>query len=587
MAALPGFLLPLIMIHRDRNLYEAKAKQEALQLLQQAVLKKYNLVNNTKDLLKQLSKQPEVMGANATACNQFMANLRQKYPFYTTLGVVNPDGLATCSAIPMKGSVRADDRLWFQRAIQTRNFAVGKYQIGKITNLPIVSFAYPVVDSAGAVQSVIFASLDLSYINQLVAAEQLSPGTTVSVIDREGTILVRSPEGAKWVGKSIRDTPLFRELSSSKGQTVTVETFDADGVPHIFALGRLLPQELPELTMVIGIPEENVQAQVVRNLTVSLLLVLFVTGAALAIAGWFSQQFIQRPIARLQAATDQMTAGDLQARVEPPYGTRQLERLAVTFNDMADALEHHIAERATVQQERERAELELRFVSVVSHELRAPLSTLQMIAEMFETFGERISEERKQSYLRQLRILVDQMTQLMNDVLLIRRAETANLQIRRSRLDFADFCQNLIRSLQVGDNQERAIALDCQGDCSNVWLDETLLQSILTNLLTNAMKYSSPETTVYLDLNCTEQTVILQVRDEGIGIPVDDQARLFEMFYRAGNVGSISGTGLGLAIVKRFVDLLQGEMTVESVVNVGTTFRVVLPLLPEAVGSGQ
>jgi signal transduction histidine kinase len=580
--ALPGFLLTLVMIHRERNLFEAKAKQKALQVLQQALLKEYNLVDQTEALLKQLSEQPQVVDSNPVVCNAFMAKIHQQHSIYTTFGAISPAGLVTCSAIPLPGSTRATDRSWFQQAIRTQSFAVGKYKVGRITNRPILSFGYPVIDSTKAVKAVVFASLDLSYINELVAVEQLPLTTTISIIDREGTILVRSPEGAKWIGKSIRDTPLFSELRTSKGKTVTAEASDVDGVSRIYALGRLLPQDVPDLTIVIGIPESSVQSQSNRDLRDSLLLVSLITGLALVSAGWFSQQSIQRPITRLQAVTHQLAEGNLQVRVQSPYGPGKLGQLAIAFNEMADALERYLAERANVQREQERAELELRFVSIVSHELRSPLSALKMVAELLETFGEQITEERKQFYFQQLGALVNQMTQLMDDVLLIRRAEVENLATRPSRLDLENFCRSLIRHLQTGMNQARAIAVSCQGDCATVFLDEALLRSILTNLLTNALKYSSPESTVHLDLSCTEQAVVIQIRDEGIGIPADDQIRLFEMFYRAGNVNGISGTGLGLAIVKRFVECLDGEITFESVVGVGTTFTVILPLLSES-----
>lgn len=581
MAALPGFLLTLVMIPRERNLLETNTKQEALQLLQQAMLKEHNLVDQSEALLKQLSEQPQVMGADAAACNAFMAKRHQQYPLYTTLGVIRPDGLVTCSAIPVTDSIRVNDRSWFQTVIRTRSFAIGKYKIGRITNRPILSLGYPVVDSTNVVKAVVFASLDLTHINELVALKDLPLKTTVGIIDREGTILVRSPDGAQWIGKSIRDTPLFNELKTSRGKTVTVEASDVDGVPRLYALGRLLPQEVPDLTIVIGIPEGSIQTQTNRDLIISLLLGFFVTSLALAISEWFSRQSIQRPIARLQAVTHQLAEGNLQVRVQPPYGAGKLGLLAVAFNEMAVALERYVAERANVQREQERAEMELRFVSVVSHELRSPLSSLRMVIELLETFGEQITEERKQFYFQQLSTLVHQMTQLMNDVLLIRSAEVGNLEIRSSRLDLEGFCRHLMSQLQVGTNQERTIAISCEGDCSNVFLDEALLRSILTNLLSNAMKYSSPESMVYLDLSVTEQTVVMEIRDKGIGIPAEDQVRLFEMFYRAGNVGGISGTGLGLAIVKRFVELLYGEITFESAVGIGTTFRVLLPLQPE------
>lgn len=110
-------------------------------------------------------------------------------------------------------------------------------------------------------------------------------------------------------------------------------------------------------------------------------------------------------------------------------------------------------------------------------------------------------------------------------------------------------------------------------------MDEELLNCILTNLLSNGVKYSPPSTEIILKLHCDRQQAIIQVQDQGIGIPTAEQANLFTSFFRAGNARQIEGTGLGLAIVKRCVDLQQGEIQVSSQENIGTTITVTLPLL--------
>jgi signal transduction histidine kinase len=131
----------------------------------------------------------------------------------------------------------------------------------------------------------------------------------------------------------------------------------------------------------------------------------------------------------------------------------------------------------------------------------------------------------------------------------------------------------LIEEIQLTANKH-IIVFCTQEQSTNAYLDEKLLWHILCNLLSNAIKYSPQGGTVHFDLVCKQGEAIFQVRDEGIGIPIADQAQLFNSFYRASNVGTISGTGLGLAIVKKFVDLHGGQIAVESQVGVGTTFTV-------------
>jgi signal transduction histidine kinase len=111
-----------------------------------------------------------------------------------------------------------------------------------------------------------------------------------------------------------------------------------------------------------------------------------------------------------------------------------------------------------------------------------------------------------------------------------------------------------------------------------IFADQKLLRHIVTNLLSNAIKYSPNKENVYFDLDNSDNHIIFQVKDEGIGIPKIEQSGIFNSFHRASNVGTISGTGLGLAIIKRSVDLHGGHIEVESEVNLGTIFKIKLPL---------
>lgn len=231
-----------------------------------------------------------------------------------------------------------------------------------------------------------------------------------------------------------------------------------------------------------------------------------------------------------------------------------------------------------LERERELSELRSGFVSLVSHEFRTPLTTIQSSAELLERYNNRLSEEKKQNHYRRIQQAVQRMTQLLEDVLTIGKAEAGKLQFTPSPMDLVAFCRDLVESLQMSAKPQHQLNFVVIGDGSDAQMDEKLLGHILTNLLTNAIKYSPDGGTVQFDVVCDRTWVIFRIQDSGIGIPPEDLERLFESFGRASNVGAIPGTGLGLAIVKRCVDLHEGEITVESEVGVGTTFTVTLPL---------
>nr|WP_268890188.1 ATP-binding protein [Gloeocapsopsis dulcis] len=144
-------------------------------------------------------------------------------------------------------------------------------------------------------------------------------------------------------------------------------------------------------------------------------------------------------------------------------------------------------------------------------------------------------------------------------------------------INLEDFCLSLVEELQITTNNH-IIAFCSQAQSPNVCLDKKLLRHILTNLISNAIKYSPQGGTVHFELVCDRTTVVFYIQDQGIGIPEVDQTQLFHSFFRASNVGTISGTGLGLAIVKKSVDLHSGKIAVESKLGVGTKFTLTLPL---------
>jgi len=161
--------------------------------------------------------------------------------------------------------------------------------------------------------------------------------------------------------------------------------------------------------------------------------------------------------------------------------------------------------------------------------------------------------------------------------LLIGKVEAGKLEFQPIPIELIKFCRNLIKEIQFNTNSH-IITFCTQEQFISADLDEKLLRQIFSNLLSNAIKYSPQGGNIQFDLIYEPEKVVFRVQDKGIGIPVGEQTKLFDSFYRASNVGNISGTGLGLAIVKKSVDLHNGSIAVESEVGLGTIFVVTLPL---------
>ena len=237
-------------------------------------------------------------------------------------------------------------------------------------------------------------------------------------------------------------------------------------------------------------------------------------------------------------------------------------------------------ERALVEQ-KELVDLKSRFIAMASHDFRTPLTVIWSSSSLLEMqiareFGDDQVEPLQKRFQR-IDESVQQITTLLDDVLTVNRSDTGNVELHPEPVALEDFCQAILQEVQLSATDQHAITFSFAGTADSIRTDRQLLRQILTNLLTNAVKYSPDGGAVRLDVHGEHDGVEIRVQDVGIGIPERDQARLFEVFHRAGNVGGIRGTGLGMAIVKRAVDTLGGSIDFESQVGVGTTFVVRLP----------
>jgi signal transduction histidine kinase len=221
-------------------------------------------------------------------------------------------------------------------------------------------------------------------------------------------------------------------------------------------------------------------------------------------------------------------------------------------------------------------ELKLRFFSMASHELRTPLSTILLSTESLQANFASLSNGQKQSNLERIHLTAQQMSQQITDLLTLTRAEVGKLEFNPQMLDVTSFCQQVIDEIQPGIAQPVEVLID-QPAVKAFW-DKKLVRSLLTNLLSNAAKYSADTSSIQLRLQSDADQATLQVSDQGIGIPAVDQTRILETFQRGSNAGHIAGTGLGLAIVHVCVQLHQGHWQIHSKEGQGTTVLVTLPL---------
>jgi PAS domain S-box-containing protein len=232
--------------------------------------------------------------------------------------------------------------------------------------------------------------------------------------------------------------------------------------------------------------------------------------------------------------------------------------------------------RQALEREAELSDLKTRFVSMVSHEFRTPLAVIQTSSDLLQRYDGRLDASRKAEHLEKIGAQIQHMTGLLEDVLTLGRMDTDGFSVNLQPVALDDLLLEMIAEFDQRPT-ERHLTYACRGNCRSVVVDSKLIRVIVSNLLTNAVKYSPEGSDIHCQLTCEAESIVFSVRDQGVGIPEKDQERLFESFHRAANVGDTPGTGLGLAITKRAVEALGGTITFESQVGVGTAFTVNLP----------
>ncbi len=338
LAVTPALVLILYTASEQRRVAAAHVQDEALRLARVASSQQQRFIEGARQLLIALAKRPDVHHARAGACTTAFADLLSSYPFYANLGAIRADGTIFCSALPFTRPLSAAHRSYFQRAVATREFAVGDYQIGNITQKATVNFGYPVLDASGTVQGVVFAALDLAWLNHLAADARLPADSTLTVIDRHGTILVRYPDAEGWVGRAASEAGILQTVLA-QGEGVT-ETRGADGVERLVAFTPLAEVPAAGYAYVsIGIPSKTAFANANRMLGRNLA-GLGLVGALALVAAWVGGDvFLLRRVTALVKATQRLSAGDLGARTGLPSDKSELGQLARAFDDMATSLQ--------------------------------------------------------------------------------------------------------------------------------------------------------------------------------------------------------------------------------------------------------
>jgi PAS domain S-box-containing protein len=263
---------------------------------------------------------------------------------------------------------------------------------------------------------------------------------------------------------------------------------------------------------------------------------------------------------------------DLEKKVEERTKILKeaLNELEQSKQKLASSLQHEI----------DLNEMKSRFVSMASHEFRTPLSAILSSASLISKYTTTEDDEKRQKHINRIKSSVTNLTLILNDFLSVGKLEEGKIYANYSLFNLQTMHNECVAEIQILKKENQKIIDSYDGETSQVYLDKQMIKNIYLNLLSNAIKFSDNNKTIILNTKIKNNLIEIYVKDEGIGVPKDEQPKLFERFYRGKNAFNIQGTGLGLNIISKYVELMNGTITFESELNKGTSFNIILPNKP-------
>lgn len=291
-------------------------------------------------------------------------------------------------------------------------------------------------------------------------------------------------------------------------------------------------------------------------------------------------------ISQRKKAEDDLKRSEEQLIIYAAELERKVQMRTEALNNSVNRLEEEVRERKkaeeevrkSLEKERELNELKSKFVSIASHEFRTPLSTVMSSASLINQYNERGETEKVSKHVQRIKSSVNNLTSILNDFLSLGKLEEGKIDVIKTPINIGEFLREVHEELSPTLKPGQKLLVCGELDGLEINSDVRILRNILFNLISNASKYSEPDRSIYIECMRTGDSVKFDIRDEGIGIPKEDQKHMFDRFFRASNAGQIQGTGLGLNIVKRYAELLNGKIAFNSEYGKGSTFTLQLPV---------
>lgn len=340
-SAIPAFAIILYSSNEQRDLAVAAAEKQSLAVVRGITARQHALMKQSHALLEDLAYDPELRHTiRKRSCGGLLLRKRGQLAHYMDFFAVDLGGNIVCSANPAAVGIKVGDHAYFKRAVDSRGFSIGDYQISRITGKSTIILAHPVLDEWGGVEAVIAIGLDLDWLGDLVSGSALPAGSILTLADGAGTILARTPDPEGWVGREVPERSEYLRVVGGAGQG-TYESLWLDNVRRVTYVSQLYPGKTGGIFVRVGVPKSTLFGEINESLLRNTLLMLAAVILVLAFGWLAAERLVLRRVRDLGDTARLFGAGDLAARPRIPPDGGELGDLARAFGEMASGLKEH------------------------------------------------------------------------------------------------------------------------------------------------------------------------------------------------------------------------------------------------------
>lgn len=562
LVVLPFAALEAFEVWDERAQARQSARSTSEAFLEDMLLEQRNRIDGAHVLLRALAESPTVREWDGP-CDEFVARISHGAPRYANIGVANAEGDVVCSAVPLTSPVNIADRAYFRRAVERLDFAVGDYQIGRVTGVASLNMGLPIHNGEDLV-GVLFVALDLEWLSSQIPLASLVPGAAVVMSDRNGLILARQPSPELYVGQVMMGNQSLVDEIVARRQG-NIEATGLDGVRRYYSFDVVQPGPgAGEVFVAVGTPISGLYARADEGFVLSFAVlagVLLVGG----LAGWMvAESVVLRPVATIARVAQRMRSGDLSARTGLAESHSELGALGQRFDEMAEAV-----------QRLDQAKVNL--IQTAAHELGTPLTSLRLSLATLRARNDLSTEQRRVT--DNLDRNVERLVRIAGMVTYAARLQTGSVRLDLEPMDLGPLLRDRVAALEP-----LAMAKDIRVTAAvgpmPVLVDAAWMARVLDQVLDNSVKYTPAGGNVRVEASAQGREAVVAVRDSGIGIAAERIAGLFEPFNPLyDEMRTDSGLGLGLYVARELLERLGGTIEAESPgPGRGTTFTLRIPL---------